>query len=437
MELSVVAGILGVAVVFSLLAMGVHIAISMGVIGLLGCWYFTGSGITGFLQNIPLNSTSNFLLMAIPLFVLMGHFVERAGITRDLYEGMASLVVGRIRGGLGMATIVGCAAFAAVSGSSYATVATLGSIAVPEMRRHGYLPRVAAGCVAAGGTLGILIPPSILLIIYGWMCEVSVTKLFLAGVFPGLISAGARMLILGLHPKRYLEDERLVSGKEMPLTEKFRHLYSGILPVIVLFGVIMGGIYTGLFTPTEAAAVALVVAFIIAGLKRTITGSVINESLLRAGGTTAMIFAIIMGSTFLVSFLALSGVPVFISEWVVGLQFNRYVIIIFIILMYLVLGMFLESISMLLLTLAIVYPVVSGLGFDGVWFGIIMCKCVEVGLITPPLGLNAYVLSGVVPDIPLHEVFRGIFPYLMGEAVVIALLVAFPQITLFLPNLIG
>jgi len=269
------------------------------------------------------------------------------------------------------------------------------------------------------------------------MCEVSVTKLFLAGVFPGLISAGARMLILGLHPKRYLEDERLVSGKEMPLTEKFRHLYSGILPVIVLFGVIMGGIYTGLFTPTEAAAVALVVAFIIAGLKRTITGSVINESLLRAGGTTAMIFAIIMGSTFLVSFLALSGVPVFISEWVVGLQFNRYVIIIFIILMYLVLGMFLESISMLLLTLAIVYPVVSGLGFDGVWFGIIMCKCVEVGLITPPLGLNAYVLSGVVPDIPLHEVFRGIFPYLMGEAVVIALLVAFPQITLFLPNLIG
>jgi tripartite ATP-independent transporter DctM subunit len=304
------------------------------------------------------------------------------------------------------------------------------------MRRYGYLPRVAAGCVAVGGTLGIMIPPSILLIIYGWMCEVSVTKLFLAGVLPGIISAGMQMLIVLMHPKSFLEDKKLATSNNETLMAKFRIFFSGIGPVLLLFAIIMGGIYSGIFTPTEAAAVGLAAAFIMTAAKGRLKTSVVNDSLERAGRTTAMIFAIILGSSLLVSFLALSGVPGEVSRLVAGLECNRWVIVIVVVCMYLMLGMFLESISMLLLTLAIIYPVICGLGFDGVWFGIIVCKCVEVGLITPPLGLNAYVISGVAKDIPLHDVFRGIFPFLLGEAVVIAVLIAFPQISLFLPGLL-
>jgi C4-dicarboxylate transporter DctM subunit len=423
--------LISLAVLLFLLAAGVHIAFAMGIIGFVGIWHFVGLGSAlAELEITPIMTTSNFLLAAIPLFFTMGALASHGGITRDLYDA-ASAWIGHIKGGLGMATILGCAAFAAISGSSLATGATMGAVALPEMRRLGYDSKFAAGCVAAGGTLGIMIPPSILFIIYGYLTEVSVGKLFIAGILPGILSTVMFMITISILP--LFSPNIYPKLQPVPFSNRLRSS-KGAIPILAIFVIMMGSIYAGFATPTEAAAIGFIATFFIGMLRRKINASNLMDSLLQAGWNTAMIFTIIVGAAVFGHYLTLTKFPNLLSNMVLGLETNKWMILFMIVIMYVVLGAFLETLSMLLITLPIIFPVVTSLGFDGVWFGIIMCKVFEIGLITPPVGMNVYVIAGIARDLPLQGVFQGIIPFLIAELITITLLVIFPQISLFLPS---
>jgi tripartite ATP-independent transporter DctM subunit len=430
METSMFIILISLGVLLVLLALGVHIAFAMGIIGFVGIWYFGGlNPALAELGITPIIATSNFLLAAIPLFFLMGALATHARITRDLFDA-ATAWIGHIKGGLGMATIVGCAGFAAISGSSLATSATMGAVALPEMKRLGYDPKFGAGCVAAGGTLGIMIPPSILFIIYGYLTEVSVGKLFIAGILPGILSAVMFMVTISILP--LFVPNIYPSFPSVPWSTRLR-ASKGLILLMAVFVMMMGSIYAGLATPTEAAAIGFMATFLIGMLRRKITASNMQASLLQAGWNTAMIFTIIVGATIFSHYLTLTKFPQLLSSVVLGLGTNKWVILIAIIMLYIALGMFLETLSMLLLTLPIIFPVVTNLGFDGIWFGIITCKVFEIALITPPVGMNVYVIAGIATDVSLQDIFLGILPFLIAELITITLLVIFPQISLFLP----
>ncbi len=426
---SVTVGIIGVVAVSMLLVSGMRIAYATALCGLVGLWVLRGyepaAGLAGLM---PYSESSHYSLLVLPLFVLMGYLAHHAGITRNIYW-TARQWLGQLPGGLAIATIFGCAGFAAACGASTAAAAVMGRVSLPELKRFGYDEKIAAGCVAAGGTLATMIPPSVIMVIYGFIAEQSIGALLLAGILPGLLQALSYSVMLYF---RFRANPSL--GPSIPVVswpERIKSL-SGTWGMFVLILIVLGGIYTGFATPTEAAGIGALGAFVMA-LPRMRRGDM-KTALLETARTTAMMFAIIVGVLIFVRFLAFSGMPGALVDTVLDLDVNRYVILIGILAMYLVLGMFLDGIGMLLLTIPIVLPAVTALGFDPIFFGVLVVRMVEIGLITPPVGLNAFVLKGVAPDIPIGSIFRGCGWFVAVDLVNVAILIAFPAIILFIPK---
>ncbi len=422
-------GILGTVGLCVLLVSGMRIAFATALSGLVGLWVLRGyqpaAGLAGLM---PYSESSHYTLLVLPLFVLMGFLAHYAGITRNIYW-TARQWLGHLPGGLAIATIFGCAGFAAACGASTASAAVMGRVALPELKRYGYDDKVAAGCVAAGGTLATMIPPSVIMVIYGFIAEQSIGALLLAGILPGLLQALSYSVMLYLRFR--LNPTLGPSIQGIGWRERFRSL-TGTWGILVLIAIVLGGIYTGFSTPTEAAGVGALGAFVMA-LPRMRRGDLKN-SLLETARTTAMIFAIIIGVLIFVRFLAFSGMPGALADGIVALEVNRYVVLIGILALYLLLGMFLDGIGMLLLTIPIVLPAVTALGFDAIFFGVLVVRMIEIGLITPPVGLNVYVLKGVAPDMPIGRMFRGCGWFVAVDLVNVAILILFPQIILFIPQ---
>jgi len=368
----------------------------------------------------------------IPLFIVMGGFAGSSGMTHALYSAFDKWLR-KLPGGLGIATIGACAGFAAVSGSSVATAAAMGTIAAPEMKRYKYHPRLITGSIAAGGTLGFLIPPSIGFIVYGMLTEQSIGKLLIAGIIPGLILASAYMAIVII---KVILSPSLAPVSPEPVTwrEKFRAL-TGIWETIAVFLLVMGGIYTGFFTPTEAGAIGATTLLLIAMFKRKLNRENLTTGLQEAVRISVMVLFLVAGANVFSYFLALSTIPMKVAAWTAGLEVSRYLIHTFMVVIYLFLGCFLDAISMMVLTMPVIYPVVLALGFDPIWFGVIAVLMMEAGLITPPMGLNIFTVAGVVKDVSVEEIFRGALPFLFSIFAIVILITLFPKLVLMLPNM--
>lgn len=424
-------GIVGIFILLVILFSGMHIGIGMALVGFTGFAYLVGIGpALGLLKTVPYSTFASHSLSVIPLFILMGAFAFAAGLGEDLYRAVYKWL-GYMRGGLAMATVGACACFAAISGSSLATAATLGAVTLPEMKRYKYDPALAAGSVAAGGSIGILIPPSVILIIYGIITEQSIGKLFLAGFIPGILEAVFYMITIAILTT--INPNLGPRGAKTSFREKVT-AFSTTWEVIVLFLVVIGGIYLGVFTPTEAAGAGAFGAFFFALLRRKLTLQSFKGSLVDTCKTTGMLFFIIMGAMFLGYFLSVTRLPFELASFVAGLPLNRYVILALVLLVFLLLGCVMDSMAIVLLTVPIFFPLIVRLGFDPIWFGILVVRVTEMGLITPPVGLNVYIIQGV-SNIPMGTIFRGILPFLLADFCEVALLIAIPQITLFLPSM--
>jgi len=424
-------GLIGLAVLFVLLLSRMPIGLVMALVGFAGFAYITDfNDALAVLRTAPYSTFASYNMSIIPLFILMGTFCYYSGLSQDLYDTVHAWL-GHFRGGLAMATVGACAGFAAVSGSSLATAATMGTVALPEMKRYKYDDRLATGAVAAGGTIGILIPPSVVLILYAVITEQSIGKLFLAGFFPGVLEAVFYLFTIYIICKR-----NPLMGTPGPMTTFRQKVVSlkGSWVVLVLFGMIMGGLYMGWFSPIEAAGIGATGAFIFALARRKLSWRFFKESLFDTGKTTAMIFLIIMGAMIFGYFLAVSRLPNVLATTVSDLPVDRYVILAIILVFYLLLGAVMDSLAMMLLTVPIFYPLVLALNFNPIWFGILIVRVCEMGLITPPVGLNVYIIKGVAKDVPMETIFKGILPFLVADICHVAMLVAIPQISLFLPG---
>ena len=423
-------GFIGTGVLITLVLFGVRVVYATAAVGLLGVVAMIGwdAGATN-IGMIPHAKGSIYALSVIPMFILIGFLAFHAGMTQALFDA-ARKWLGWVPGGLAVATVFATAGFAAVSGASTATAAVFSRVAIPEMLKYGYDPRLAAGVVAAGGTLASLIPPSAILVIYAIIVEESVGRLLVAGFIPGVVSALVYAAIIIVRAKLNPELGRPIKG--FTWNQRFRSV-PGTLPIVFVIAVIFSSMYAGWATPTEAGAVGSFVVFVIA-LVNGMRWKTLREALLETAKLTVMIFSLIWGVLIFVRFLGFAGLPEMFANFVVGLPYPPIVIMIFILLFYVILGMFMDAIGMLLLTLPVVYPAVIGLGYDPIWFGIIVVKMCEVCLITPPIGLNCYVVAGVRPDIPLSAVFRGIGPFFICDILTLGLFLAFPEIITWLPD---
>jgi tripartite ATP-independent transporter DctM subunit len=423
-------GLVGIILLFVLLLFRLYIGVAMALVGFLGFSYLSGiqTGLSLF-GMIPYSTASFYSFSIIPLFVLMGQFAFYSGLSHDIYKAVYKWF-GHLPGGLGIATILGCAGFAAISGSSLATAATMGSVALPEMRKYRYESGLATGSIAAGGTLGILIPPSIGFVIYGILTEESVGRLLLAGILPGLMLAGLYILTIYLLCRR--DPAMGPAGPKAPWKERLTSL-TGTWGMLLLFVLVMGGIYSGVFTPIESAGVGAFGAFFIAVLKGKMGFREILNALFDTLRTTGMIFLILIGAEIFTLFLGISKLPMLLADFMGGLALPRYVILSGVLLLYVVLGCVLDGIAMIILTIPILFPVITALRFDPIWFGVLMVVVLEMGLITPPVGLNVFVIGGVAKDVPLVTIFRGVLPFLVASVVGLILIMIFPDIALFLP----
>jgi C4-dicarboxylate transporter DctM subunit len=425
-------GILGIVCMFILLALRLYIGMAMALVGFIGLCGLVGvdAGIH-ILGITPLAEGSSYTLSVIPLFVLMGQFAFVSGLSGDIYKTVYAWM-GHLKGGLAMATVMACAGFAAVCGSSLATGATMGMVAIPEMDKYKYDPRLSTGCVAAGGTLGILIPPSIGFILYGILTEESIGKLFMAGFLPGVLLAG--LFIAAIFIQCWLNPQMGPKGERSSWSKRFRSL-GGTWGMLILFFVVMGGIYLGVFTPTEAAGVGAFGAFLIALVKRKLTFATLIRCLRETGKTTAMIFLIIIGANIFSTFLGLAQIPMGLADFITGLALPRFVILAGVLAIYILLGCVMDCYAIMILTVPIIFPLIQAMQFDPIWFGVLMVIVLEVGLITPPVGLNVFVLKAAAPDVPLSTIFRGILPFLAAALLAITLLTLFPQIALLIPSM--
>lgn len=437
-------GGLGLLAMLGLVAIRVPIAFGMATVGFVGMIIKVGwkegqefkfergfDAAWSYASFEPFSFIANFPIVAVPLFLLMGYVAFHAGFTQDIYYA-ARVWLSRLYGGLAMASVAGCAMFAAVSGSSLATAAAMGKLAVPEMLRYKYDKGLAAGVVAASGTLGSLIPPSILMILYGIFTEVSIGKLLLAGFIPGVLSAAIYMAMIYVRAR--LNPEIAPRAESVAWIDRFIAL-KGTWSIIVLFLIVMGGIYLGIVTPTEAAAAgaagALILGFIAGRLNRKNTWDALVETVRQC----ANIFALVLGAKIFVGFIALTGVANVVTLWAGTLDLPPIVIMLMLSLVFIILGTFMDPLGMMLLTLPVVIPVIENLGYDLIWFGVIMIKFLEIGLITPPVGLNCFILKGVVGDaISLETIFKGILWFLLMDVFTLAILIIFPQISLWLPS---
>jgi len=425
-------GIIGIIVLFILLFSKMPIGITMAFVGFVGFAYVAGlNSALGVLKTVPYSTFASYNMSVIPLFILMGSFAFFGGLSKDLYDSVHAWI-GHFRGGLAMATVGACAAFAAVSGSSLATAATFGKVSLPEMKRYNYNPSLATGVVAAGGTIGSLIPPSIMFVLYGIITEQSIGKLFMAGFIPGIIEAVLYMTTISILCWRNPS-----LGPRGPVTSLRQKLASlkGSGAVFILFVVVIGGIYLGVFSPTEAAGIGAFGAFIIGFVRRKLGWKQIKESLLETGKTSAMIFLLLVGAMIFGYFLTITGINTELAKFMSTLPVSRYVILVMVMAVYLILGCAMDSLAMVLITVPVFFPLIQQLGFDPIWFGVIIVRMTEIGLITPPIGLNVFIIKGIAPDVSMYTIFRGILPFLIADIIEVGFLVAFPQIALFLPSL--
>lgn len=427
-------GFVAIALMLVLLLFKVPVAVATAVAGFAGFAYLAGIGpALTVLGSDPFARVASYSLTAIPLFVLMGLFCFHAGISQDLFQTSYTWL-GRLRGGVAMATVGGCAGFAAVSGSSAATAATMAAVALPEMKRYNYESSLATGSLAAGGTIGILIPPSNILILYGIMTETSVGKLFAAGIFPGILEAVSYIVVISILCR--INPLMGPAGPKTSWREKAISL-KNVWPVLALFVLVVGGIYMGIFTPTEAGAIGAFGAFLLIIGKRRLTWRAMTSALREAIQITAMIMFIVIGAMVFAYFLTITQMPMRMADWAAGLEANKYVVLTVIIFFFILLGCIMDAVVIMLIVTPVIFPLVIAMGFDPIWFGIIMIRVVEIGFITPPVGLNIYIIKGVAKDVPLTTMFRGIVPFLLADIVMVTVLVAFPQISLFLPNLMS
>ncbi len=424
--------LIGLVAMLALSFLRLPIAISMGLVGFLGLWWMRGLGLSmASATTVVYESGFQYTLSVVPLFILMGNFVSRAGMSRELYRA-AYTFVAHLRGGLAMATVIACAGFGAICGSSIATAATMTKVAYPSMRDHGYSDELAVGTVAAGGTLGILIPPSTIMVIYGIMTETSIGKLFAAGILPGLVAVvllcGAvqymcwRDPAAGPRAERFGWRERLVALRD-------------VWAVALLFIVVMGGIYGGVFTATEGAGIGATGAFFFALARRVLDWKTLFAVLVDSARTTAMLFVILVGALIFSNFLNYTTMPTDLRALVTHWKLSPITVMVAICTIYVVLGTAMEELSMILLTIPVFFPLVVSLGFDPVWFGIIIVVVVQIGLISPPVGMNMFVVKSMLPGITTQTIFRGVWPFVYAEVGLLAILVAFPWLSLVLPRL--
>ena len=423
-------GIITLGLLLLLIVLGVRVVFAAAFVGLLGLVELRGWGpAAGIVGTIPHSKSSTYALSVLPMFIFIGFLAFHAGMTQQLFDA-ARKWLGWLPGGLAVATVFATAGFAAVSGASTATAAVFSRVAIPEMLKYGYDRKMAAGVVASAGTLATLIPPSAILVIYAIIVEQSVGKLLLAGFLPGIVSALVYAGIIIVWAM--IKPEAAPRVRAYSMRERMETL-PGISPIFLVVLIIMTSIYGGWATPTEAGALGASVVFVLALIRGTPLSS-IKDSLMESAKLTVMIFSLIWGVLVFVRFLGFSGIPGSFTEWIVGLDVEPMTIMICILLGYAVLGMFMDAIGMLLLTLPVVYPAVMALGFDPIWFGIIAVKMAEICLITPPIGLNCFVVNGVRPDIPLGQVFRGVALFFIADVITIAMRLAFPDIVTWLPN---
>ena len=413
------------------LASGLPIGFVMLLSGFVGMCLMRGFAVgMQTLATMPYEATANYIYAVIPLFILTGQLAGAAGVSRRAYDA-AYRWMGRLPGGLAIASVGACAAFAATSGSTVATAATVGRIAIPEMERFGYSSRVATGVVAAACTLGTMIPPSTSMVIYGIVTEQPIGPLLMAGLIPGIISAFIYIAGIVIYAKVW--PHNAPRGKSFSWKEKLEPMPKGMIPVAILFTIIVGGIYAGVFTPSEAASFGAFAAIIIALVLRT-KSRAMGHAFIDTGRVTAMIFLILIGGFFFSRYIVMTGMVGAVTIWLTDLTLNRYVILMGFMALYVFLGMWLDPISMLLITIPFVYPTIVELGFNPIWFGVLYTKMVEVANITPPVGVNVYIIKGIAPHVSLEDIFKGIGMFVIMDIFTLALLIAFPVLSLFLPE---
>ncbi|MCC2632254.1 MAG: C4-dicarboxylate transporter permease [Ramlibacter sp.] len=415
------------------LVLRLPVGLSLGAVGIAGLWIMRGSSAAVFSGATEIFEATGYALSVVPMFVLMGNFVTRGGLSRQLYQA-AYAFLGHRRGGLATSTIVACAGFGAVCGSAVATVATMAKVAVPEMRRFGYSDSLAAATVGAGGTLGILIPPSALMILYGLMTETSIGALFAAGMVPGIVAMG--FYVAASNWTVWRDPSAGPHGERTPWSGRARALVN-VWPVLLLFGLVIGGMYGGVFTATEAAGIGAAGGYLIAWGRKTLTWDELRTILVDSAVTTGMLFTILIGAMIFANFVAFTSMTNDLMALVKTLDVAPIWIVAAIVVIYLVLGTAMEEFSMILLTLPVFFPLVTGLGFDPVWFGILVVCVVEIGLISPPVGMNLFVLRAQLPEVPISAIWRGLVPFLVADVARLALLVALPVISLWLPRTLG
>ena len=424
----------GFVVLFVLMLLRVPVGMAMGLVGVTGYGYLVGlEPALKLVGQTSMRTVTDYTFGIIPMFLLMGAFVSHSGVSRELFRA-ANTFVGHLRGGLGIATIVACGGFAAICGSSVATAATFARVAYPEMRNYGYRQSFATGVIAAGGTLGAMLPPSTVLAVYGIITQQDIGKLFAAGILPGILAMSMYVMtvaIIGMVRPGFLPAGAPSSWKQR--REGIRDVWAPL----ALFFFVIGGLYGGLFTPTEAGGVGAGGAFILGVLRRRLSRATIRQSLLDATRTAAAVFTVLIGAILFGYFLTMTQTPQKVTVFLTGLGLGRYGVLVMIMLMYLVLGCLMDAMAMIILTVPIIFPVITALGFDPIWFGVIIVMTVELGLIHPPVGMNVFVIKSVVKDVTFTTIFKGVIPFVITDLLRLAILIAFPIIALYLPGRMG
>jgi C4-dicarboxylate transporter DctM subunit len=427
-------GLVALAAMLALVFVRIPIAFAMAIVGTVGYAYMRDWNWAIAFASVQTNvyeTGRNYTLSVVPLFIVMGTFVARAGIAEELFRA-AYAFIGHRRGGLAMATIMACAGFGSVCGSSIATAATMAKVAYPSMKRFNYSDRLAAGAIAGGGTLGIMIPPSTLMVIYAIFTETNIGKMFAAGILPGIL--GAALLCVAVQWTCWRDAKAGPPGERSSWRARGAAL-RGVWPVAVLFLFVMGGIYGGLFTATEGAGMGAFGAMMFALWRRALTWQTLYAALVEAGRTTAMLFTILIGALIFADFINITTMPADLKQFVMRFELHPMLVVAAIMAIYILLGTAMEELSMVLLTLPVFFPLVVGMGLDPVWFGILIVTIVEIGLISPPVGMNLFVLNTLLPQVQTRTIFYGVLPFIAADCVRLAILIAFPAISLFLPGL--